>query len=54
MARAVEACMGGGAQGAIVMAGHEEGVIAYGPSLSAAMGRIARVCRSYLAPAFHF
>lgn len=52
MAREVELCVGSTAQGLIVMAGHEEGVIAYGPSLSAAMGQIARVWRRYVAADF--
>jgi hypothetical protein len=54
MAVAVETCLAGGSQGVIVMKGHPEGAIAYGPSLSAALGRLERVCRRFVAPAFHF
>ncbi len=54
MAVAVKECIGDRTQGIIVMKGHEEGVIAYGPNLSTVMGIIGKVYKKYVAGSFTF
>ncbi len=45
LALAMRESVAGATQGLIVMKGHEEGLIAFGPSLAAALGQIAAACR---------
>ncbi len=48
MAVAVKECIGDKTQGLIVMKGHEEGVIAYGPNLSTALHLIEKVYKEFV------
>jgi ribulose-5-phosphate 4-epimerase/fuculose-1-phosphate aldolase len=48
MAVAVKDCIADDTQGIFVMKGHTEGVIAYGPNLSTAMGVIEKVYRRFV------
>jgi hypothetical protein len=50
MAMAVKDCVGDGTQGIFVMKGHEEGGVAYGPSLSAALNIIAGIYKQCVDP----
>ena len=52
MAAAVKDCIGGLTQGLIVMKGHEEGVIAYGPNPGTTMHLIEKVYRQFVNPGF--
>jgi ribulose-5-phosphate 4-epimerase/fuculose-1-phosphate aldolase len=48
MALAVKDCVGDNTQGLFAMRGHEDGGVAYGPSLNAAMNIVAQVYKKYV------
>ncbi len=52
MAEEIEACVSKSPQGLVVMAGHPDGVLAYGPSPMAALSQIARVWSRYVGSDF--
>jgi ribulose-5-phosphate 4-epimerase/fuculose-1-phosphate aldolase len=52
MALGVKECVGDNTQGIFVMKGHEEGGVAYGPSLNATVNIIAKTYKAFIDPKF--